>query len=202
MTGIQPDTIPIFTIGYGARSVEDLVAALRRYDIHYVVDIRSAPYSRYKPEFNKDALERALTAGGFRYIFMGDTLGGRPDDADCYDAVGKVDYEKVKTKAFYRSGLERIETAFKQQQRIALMCSEGKPQDCHRSKLIGESLTEANITVAHIDESDELKTQEQVMFIVRPQRPLFDELDTLTSRKKYAPDVDGDNALYDDDPFA
>lgn len=187
MTAGRSDMTPIYTIGYGSRSIDEFVAALQRYDIHYVVDIRSAPYSRYKPEFNKDALERALTDAGFRYVFMGDTLGGRPDDAGCYDTDGKVDYERVKTKAFYHSGLERITTAFEQQQRIVLMCSEGKPQDCHRSKLIGVSLHDAGVPVEHIDEVDEIKTQEQVLVIVQPQPSLFEEFDALTSRKKYAP---------------
>ncbi len=198
MTGVRSDLIPIYTIGYGSRSIEDFVAALRQYGIRFVVDIRTAPYSRYKPEFSKDALEPALHEAGLRYVFMGDALGGRPDDAGCYDADGKVDYEKVKTKPFYQEGIDRISAAYAQQQRIVLMCSEGKPQDCHRSKLIGETLVDAGILLAHIDERNELKTQEEVMVIVRPQPSLFEEFDTLTSRKKYAP---AEKSPDDVDPF-
>jgi len=201
MTHDTPDRPPILTIGYGSRSMEDFIATLQRYGVRYVIDIRSAPYSRYKPEFSKDALDGALDEAGIRYVFMGDALGGRPDDAECYDAEGKVDYETVKTKPFYRAGLERIATAFEQQNHVVLMCSEGKPQDCHRSKLIGVSLDEAGIPVQHIDENGDLKSQEEVMVIVRPQPSLFEEFDALTSRKKYAPGSSV-QALPDDDEDA
>lgn len=98
--------IPIYTIGYGSRDLDAFLAALRRYDIGYVVDVRTAPYSRFKPEYNKETLAAALQAAGIRYIFLGDQLGGRPDDPTCY-VDGKVDYEQVKTRPFYQAGLAR-----------------------------------------------------------------------------------------------
>ena len=194
-----PDRPPILTIGYGSRSMEDFISTLQRYGVHYVIDIRSAPYSRYKPEFSKDGLDSALDMAGIRYVYMGDALGGRPDDTDCYDAEGKVDYESVKTKSFYQAGLERIATAFEQRNHVVLMCSEGKPQDCHRSKLIGVSLDEAAIPVEHIDENGDLKSQEEVMVIVRPQPSLFEEFDSLTSRKKYPSSGSAQDLPYEDD---
>lgn len=189
--------IPIYTVGYGSRSIEELIEVLQQYGIRWVVDVRTAPYSRYKPEFSKDALQHVLEAAGFRYLFMGDSLGGRPNDPSCYDDEGRVTYEKVETREFYQSGIERIKDAFKQQQSIVLMCSEGRPQECHRSKLIGVSLHDADIPVAHIDENNDIITQEDVMIIVQPQPSLFEEFDTLTSRKKYAPvDPPPDDADY------
>ena len=71
-------TIPIYTIGYGSRSIEEFVEVLQRFDIAYLVDVRSAPYSRYKPEFSKAELAAELQRFGIRYLFMGDTLGGQP----------------------------------------------------------------------------------------------------------------------------
>ena len=119
----QPATaIPIYTIGYGARSVDELEAALRTNGIDYLIDVRSAPYSRYKPEFSKDALEAALKSQGFRYLFMGDSLGGRPADPACF-VDGKVDYARVQTKPFYQAGIARIQTAFVQPRRVVLRCS-------------------------------------------------------------------------------
>lgn len=156
------ETIPIYTIGYGSRSVEELVATLRHYNIAYLVDVRTAPYSRYKPEYSKEALAASLHAHGIRYLFLGDKLGGRPTDPACY-SNGKVDYEKVKEQPFYQAGLERVQQAFRQQARIVLMCSEGKPTQCHRSKLIGASLAHLNIPVIHIDEQGAPQTQEDVM---------------------------------------
>ena len=89
------------------RSVEALIAALRAHDIATLVDVRSAPYSCYKPEFSKDALERELKHMGIRYVYLGDALGGRPNDPDCY-VDDKVDYERVKGKPFYQAGIERV----------------------------------------------------------------------------------------------
>jgi uncharacterized protein (DUF488 family) len=176
--------IPIYTVGYGQRSLDELLAVLRRYEIHYVVDVRSAPYSRFKPEFSKAPLEAALVQGGLRYLFLGEALGGRPDDPTCY-TDGKVDYERVKDKPFYRQGIERLQAAFRQQQRIALLCSEGRPQECHRSKLIGASLATLGIPVMHIDESGALQSQAEVIdSLTGGQLSLFGE-PAFMSRKRY-----------------
>lgn len=176
--------IPIYTIGYGSRSIEELVEVLHQHEIVYLIDVRSAPYSRYKPEFSKAPLEAELTKRGIRYVFMGDTLGGRPDDEACY-VNGNVDYEKVKAAAFYQHGIQRLHTAFMQQQRVVLMCSEGKPEECHRCKLIGATLTTQDIPVVHIDENGEELTQEQVVDrLTGGQLSMFGE-HTFHSRKKY-----------------
>ena len=175
---------PVYTIGYGARSFEALIAALRAHDISTLVDVRSAPYSRYKPEFSKDALEQELKRAGIRYVYLGDALGGRPADPDCY-VDDKVDYERVKGKAFYQAGIERVRSAWQRGVRFALLCSEGRPEQCHRSILIGESLASLNIPVAHIDENDELCSQEEVIQrLTGGQLSLFGDLE-FTSRKRY-----------------
>lgn len=176
--------IPIYTIGYGSRSLADFTAVLQQHHIAYVIDIRSAPYSRYKPEFGKELLPEALQEAGIRYVFMGDTLGGRPADTSCY-TDGKVDYEKVKQKAFYQAGIGRLQAAFQQQHSVVLMCSEGKPETCHRSKLIGATLTQLEIPVAHIDENDKVVGQTAVINrLTAGQLSLFGE-HTFTSRKRY-----------------
>jgi uncharacterized protein (DUF488 family) len=174
----------VYTIGYGARSVEALLAVLRIHDIATLVDVRSAPYSRYKPEFAKEALERELRHAGIRYVYLGDALGGRPADPDRY-VDDKVDYERVKEKAFYQAGIERVRSAWQRGVRFALLCSEGRPEQCHRSKLIGESLASMDIPVAHIDENDEVCSQEEVIQrLTGGQLSLFGDLE-FTSRKRY-----------------
>ncbi len=181
----QPSTrIPIYTIGYGSRSIAALIELLHAHQIAYLIDVRSAPYSRYKPEFSKAPLASKLEQHGIRYVFMGDTLGGRPDDETCY-VDGKVDYEKVKATESYQRGIERLRTAFSQQQSIVLMCSEGKPETCHRCKLIGATLTDENIAIMHIDENGEQTTQEQVIErLTGGQLSMFGD-ETFHSRKKY-----------------
>ena len=184
------DKTPLYSIGHGNRSAEELLELLQVYEIKYRVDVRSAPYSKYNPHFNKKALEAFLKGNGITYVFMGDTLGGRPEDRTCY-TDDKVDYEKIKTKEFYKEGIGRLKTAYEKEIPLAMMCSESKPQDCHRSKLIGETLTENKIPLAHIDEKGALKSQADVMLIVTKGRntiDLFGQSTALTSRKKYKED--------------
>ena len=180
----SPIPIPIYTIGYGSRSIAEFIKVLHQHEIAYLIDVRSAPYSRYKPEFSKASLANELEQHGIRYVFMGDTLGGRPDDETCY-VNGKLDYEKVKETEYYQRGIERLHTAFSQQHSLVLMCSEGKPEECHRCKLIGATLTTQEIPVIHIDENDTQVTQENVVErLTGGQLSMFGE-ETFHSRKKY-----------------
>jgi uncharacterized protein (DUF488 family) len=182
--------IPFYTIGYGAREIADFVAVLQANQIAFLIDVRSKPYSRYKPDFSKQNLERYLQDNHIRYVFMGDTLGGMPPDPDCYDEDGKVAYEKVAQKAFYLEGIGRLQTAYEQGLRVAIMCSEGKPESCHRTKLISKTLTTQNIPVSHIDENDQLISQEDALLRLNKNQPsLFgDDFITHTSRKRYQED--------------
>jgi uncharacterized protein (DUF488 family) len=93
---------------------------------------------------------------------MGDELGGRPKDASCY-RQGKVDYDILKTKDFFKKGIERLRTAYDKNINLAIMCSERNPIECHRSKLIGRVLNTEGIMVQHIDETGKLKDQKVIM---------------------------------------
>ena len=192
------DRVPIFTIGYGAREIDAFIAVLQQQRIEFLLDVRSRPHSRYKPDFSGDLLEGHLRRAGIRYLFLGDSLGGRPVDPTCYDADGKVDYVAVEQRAFYREGLERVARAYEQGRRVALMCSEGKPEACHRSKLIGKSLTRRGIPVAHIDEHNELISQEEVLpRLTGGQLSFFgDDMLPSGSRKRY--ERPGDEADEDE----
>lgn len=182
---------PIYTIGYGARSLDDFLAVLASHRIAYLVDVRSAPYSRFKPEFSRNALEAQLSAHGIRYLYLGDMLGGQPDDPTCY-ADGKVIYDAVAQRPAFREGLARVERAFRRQLRVALMCSEGKPEQCHRSKLIGQALAALGIPVVHIDEDGALIAQEDVIHeLTDGQLNLFGDPE-FTSRKRYRKELPED----------
>ena len=67
----SPAPIPIYTIGYGSRSIAELIEVLHQHEIVYLIDVRSAPYSRYKPEFSKAPLANALERHNIRYVFHG-----------------------------------------------------------------------------------------------------------------------------------
>ena len=192
--------IPIYTIGYGNRSMQEFIKLLKQHNIAYLIDVRSSPYSRFNPDFSKEALARLVKQSGVRYVFMGDTLGGRPDDITCY-VDGQVDYVQVREKSFYRQGIERIRTAWEKQLYVALMCSEAKPYECHRGKLIGNTLVEQKIAVVHIDEKGNPMEQEEINSeLTGRQLPLFGEKQQSgelpswisnekisRSRKKYTP---------------
>jgi len=177
---------PTHTIGYGTRDIDAFLAVLQAHQIHYLIDIRTSPYSSYKPEFSKAPLQNFLEANDIRYIFMGEALGGQPKAPSCY-TNGKVDYEKVAGQSFYQEGIARLHEASRQGQRVVLMCSEGKPENCHRTKLIGQTLTAQGLEVLHIDENDDVITQKQVLLRLTDGQPsLFgDEFFSFTSRKRY-----------------
>jgi uncharacterized protein (DUF488 family) len=185
---MEPNTL--YSIGHGNRSAEELISLLKSFGVQYLIDVRSSPYSKFNPQFNQNTLKFSVENEGVKYVFMGDVLGGRPKDVTCYKEGGVVDYEIIKTKDFFKSGIERIKVAYEKNIKVALMCSESKPQECHRSKLIGEVLRDANITVQHIDEKGKLKTQNTVILkVTKGQNPinLFGETITIvsSSRKKY-----------------
>ena len=193
----QPATsrLPIYTIGHGARTIEQFISLLHQYHIQFLIDVRSQPHSRIHQQFSRNELEHFLKKHEVRYVFMGDTLGGRPADPTCY-VDGKVSYELVREKDFFQQGIRRLRTAWEKQLPVAIMCAETKPQECHRSKLIGNALLDQGIEVAHIDELGELKTQDDINDMLRDkQLSLFDLPDFPStrdqklnySRKKYVP---------------
>lgn len=180
---------PLFTIGYGARTLDEFIAALSANRIEYLIDVRTSPYSKFKLEFSKEPLALRLERAGIHYLFMGDTLGGQPKDPACH-TDGKVDYDKVRAQPFFQAGLERLRKALAQRRRVALMCSEGRPEQCHRSKLIGEALVTAGLPVCHIDEDGACLTQQQVIDrLTHGQMDLFGQA-SFTSRKRYGPRED------------
>jgi uncharacterized protein (DUF488 family) len=182
------EKIPIYTIGYGNRSIEEFIDLLQKYHIQYLADIRSRPYSKFNPDFSQTALERRLKRHTITYMFMGDTLGGRPDDSSCY-VNDKVEYTIVREKPFFQQGIARIHTAWEKQLPVVLMCSELKPEECHRSKLVASVLAEQTIPVAHIDEEGNVKTQDEIVQIITGNQPsLFPDIPHIkvsSSRKKY-----------------
>ncbi|HEV2483743.1 MAG TPA: DUF488 domain-containing protein [Puia sp.] len=180
---------PLYTIGHGSRRIEDFLQTLKNFSIKYLIDVRSQPFSKFNPQFNQNDLRFFLERNGIMYVFMGDSIGGRPSDVSCYDGEGKVDYEKVKTKDFFIKGIDRLKTAYAKHIPIVIMCSEGKPSECHRSKLIGRVLYSEKIFLKHIDERDRIKTQAEVINELNkgmPDTTLFKEFtNNTTSRKSY-----------------
>jgi uncharacterized protein (DUF488 family) len=153
----------LYTIGHGTRKADEFLALLKKFNIQYLVDVRSRPYSRFNTQYNQKQLKSFLEQNNITYVFMGDTLGGRPDDRTVYNIEGKIDYSLLKEKEYFKTGIDRVKTALDKELDIALMCSERKPQDCHRSRLIGEVLFKDGIELKHIDDNGEIKDHPSVM---------------------------------------
>lgn len=175
----------ILTIGYGNRSLHDVIASLRNESVQYLVDVRSNPRSKFNPDFSSEHLGCALRQAGIRYVFMGDTLGGRPPDMSCYEN-GHVIYDRVREKPFFRDGINRLLNALGQELKVCLLCSETRPEQCHRSKLIGVALCAIGVEVLHLAPNGERLTQAEVLQALESlQGDLFGPL--LRSRKAYNP---------------
>lgn len=141
--------MPVYTIGHSNHTLEAFLNLLCRHQIEVLIDTRSAPYSRFAPQFNKDALKAAVLEQGIKYGFYGKELGGRPEGDEFYDAQGHVLYGEVAQSALFQEGLARL-IGGAQTRRVALLCSEEDPNVCHRRLLVTRVLDRLGVNVAHI----------------------------------------------------
>ena len=148
----------IYTIGYGKRTIEDMLKHLQKFGITVLADVRSMPYSKYKPEFSREPLSNVLHSNKIIYSFMGNLLGGHPQNPDCY-VNGSVEYSRVKSTEDFQLGINQLILTAENPGRVCIMCSEGRPEECHRSKLIGEVLTALGFSVQHINTEGNLQSQ-------------------------------------------
>ncbi len=148
----MPENLLIHTIGHSDHTTAAFIDLLRQHALTLVVDVRSQPYSRWMHQFNRETLLHDLNTGdaGIAYHFMGDTLGGRPSDPALYDPGQEhPDYRRVEQTEAYQSGVERL-LELARTERVAVMCSEGDHRDCHRHKLITQTLLGRGVRVLHI----------------------------------------------------
>jgi uncharacterized protein (DUF488 family) len=151
---------PILTIGHSRHSLERFLSLLDAAQVTAVADVRSAPASRFSPQFNTNALAAALAQRGIAYLFLGKELGGRPERPELY-TQGRADYEKMAAAAEFRAGLAQLLDAA-ERHRVAAMCAEADPLDCHRCLLVGRVLAAAGRAVAHILASGEIASQAEI----------------------------------------
>jgi uncharacterized protein (DUF488 family) len=174
----------VLTIGHSTQPLERLVALLVRHGVTAVADVRSQPYSRYSPDFNKESLEPALKANGVAYVFLGRELGARPDDRSLYDE-GRVSWERLRASALFQAGLDRVVDGAVRVS-IALLCAEKDPLECHRTLLVGRALEERGVAIAHIHADGRLETSDEAMsrllaMFKMPEADLFRGRDELVA---------------------
>jgi len=155
----------VFTIGHSNHSLETFVGLLKSHKIDVLVDVRSKPFSRFSPQFNKENLEKAVKASGIKYLFLGKELGGRPQGSEFYDNHGFVLYSRIAESPLFLEGIDRLMEGIKTY-RVAVMCSEENPVNCHRRLLVGRVLAKRGVSVRHIrgdgtvQDEDELAREE------------------------------------------
>ncbi|MBA1144208.1 DUF488 domain-containing protein [Mesorhizobium neociceri] len=152
--------IEVLTIGHSTLPYERFLALLRQASVTAIADVRTAPFSRHFPHFNRDVLCEELRQDKVAYVFLGAELGGRPKDTQFF-CDGVADYEKMAETDDFARGLDRVIKGAKKF-RIALMCSEHDPMDCHRCLLVGRALHERGIIVRHILSSGQLVDHNQI----------------------------------------
>jgi uncharacterized protein (DUF488 family) len=141
---------PIFTIGHSTHPVEAFTDLLLRNRIGYVIDVRSAPYSRRMPQFNREPLSAWLRRHSIQYAHMPEEFGARRTDPTLLDSAQRVDFDRVRDRPEFRRGVERLKRGVGHGHRIALMCAEADPFDCHRFSMISYQLVREGIQVQHI----------------------------------------------------
>jgi uncharacterized protein (DUF488 family) len=164
----------IYTIGHSNHSMPFFLDLLRQHNIEVLVDVRSQPFSRFTPHFNSRELKEAVTNAGFKYLFMGKELGGRPDGKEFYDAEGHANYAKWAQAPLFLQGVERLQTGIAKYQ-VAMMCTEENPTDCHRNLLVARALDKLGIEIKHIRADGTLQSQADLEGSYQPS--LFDEIE-------------------------
>ncbi|HEY6178791.1 MAG TPA: DUF488 domain-containing protein [Kofleriaceae bacterium] len=155
------DAPSVLTIGHSNHTLDKFLGLLQQHDVEVVVDARSQPASRFSPHFGRKPLERALTAASIGYLFLGDALGGRPQARECYDADGKVDYDRIAEQPFYHRGIEQLLDGIARL-RVCVLCAEEDPSHCHRRLLITRTLIARGVEVRHIRGSGAVVTEDEL----------------------------------------
>lgn len=207
MSLLKPIMNKLYTIGHSNHQIEHFVHLLKMHAITAVADVRSSPYSKFNPHFNREVLLKALMEDRIAYVFLGDELGPRSENPACY-VEGKVQYARLAKTDLFLRGLERLRMGMKRY-RIALMCSEKDPIACHRMILVCRAIRSQPIEISHILEDGgieslgdserrlmlELKMRQLRMF-ESPEELIQRAYDTQAERIAYVKDeaVAGDAA--------
>lgn len=153
-----PRELVLYTIGHSNHSLERFIELLQLHHINAVGDVRSQPYSRRYPHFNQSNLRSALAGAGIAYVFLGKELGARPDDSSVF-SNGKVSYDRLAVRSEFQEGLNRVRQGI-QKYRLALLCAEKDPIQCHRMILVTRHLRTPHLVIKHIFADGSVETNE------------------------------------------
>jgi uncharacterized protein (DUF488 family) len=148
----------LYTIGHSTHDWEHFVHLLQLHKIEVLGDVRSMPYSRFTPQYNRESLTGGLARYGIKYVFLGQELGARRSEPECF-VNGKVIYDLVAKTPAFQKGLDRLRTGIAKY-RVAIMCAEKDPLECHRTILVAHH-AKAFAEVVHILADGGLETHAQ-----------------------------------------
>lgn len=179
----------VFTIGCSIQSIEAFIVLLQKNGITALADVRSVPYSKFTPQFNKENIQEDLMRAGIIYIPMSDEFGARRKELDAY-TNHQVDFTKTARLPKFLAGIRRIDTGLKKGFRIALMCAEKDPLDCHRFILVSrniQKMLDVEVKHIHIDGSveDTCMIEKRMIKKVTLETPLFENQDAAFTEKVY-----------------
>jgi uncharacterized protein (DUF488 family) len=189
----------LYTIGHSNHDIATFIGLLKQHGITALGDVRSHPYSRYVPQYSCDALKAALAGAGIAYVFLGKELGARSENPACY-RQGKVQYDRLAQEPIFAEGIERLIQGM-QRYRIALMCAEKDPLDCHRALLVARKLFEAGTPISHIHADGSLESHQAIESRLLAVCKL-PEGDMFKSREEFiseAYSIQGDRVAYEDE---
>jgi uncharacterized protein (DUF488 family) len=149
----------LYTIGHSTHPTEQLLHLLSVHHITAVADVRSSPFSRHNPQFNRENLQKALRDAGIEYVFLGKELGARSEDPTCY-ADGKLQFDRLAQTEAFQSGLIRLRRGM-ESYRVALLCAEKDPITCHRMILVCRNIRQDASKIEHILEDGSLEENGQ-----------------------------------------
>jgi uncharacterized protein (DUF488 family) len=139
----------IYTIGHSTHSIEEFLSLLEHASIEAVADVRSTPYSRRQPQFNRESIRHELASRKITYVPLGAELGGRGNPDSERDEHGRIVYRSIAESDEFQEGIQRVQSGSRCM-RIALMCTERDPLNCHRGILISRILAAHDIQILHI----------------------------------------------------
>jgi uncharacterized protein (DUF488 family) len=138
----------VLTIGHSNHPIQMLIELLARHGVDTVVDVRSHPVSRFNPQFGRERLRTSLADASVGYLFLGRELGARASDPWVY-VDDRVDYDRLAQMPAFQSGLSEV-VVRSAAEKLALLCAEKDPLDCHRAILICPHLQARGVSTAHI----------------------------------------------------
>ena len=150
------------TVGHSNYSFDMFIKIIKSHQINCVMDIRSIPYSRRNPQFNRETLKTDLQLQEIGYRYMGDWLGARHTDPKVLLPDGKVDFSRVRELALFQEGIQQVVAEISKGLRISLLCAEKDPFDCHRFLLVSPALVRAGVTVSHIMAEGKMVSQDEL----------------------------------------